>query len=154
MKKNIGALVLFVMIGLGALRSWASPASLTPVPQKPTEATQPHITRKELMDKLQVTKEQKALLRQNRANYRKKVAVIKGQLQVKKVDLENEIEKPEPDLTKIDQLTSEYGALLAQLYSSKIKANLEIERKILTPQQVDQMKALQGQEVFVPNDIF
>jgi Spy/CpxP family protein refolding chaperone len=154
MKKNLVALALFVMIGLGTLRSWASPPSSTPVVQKPGETTQPHMTRKEMMDKLQVSKEQKVLLRQNRANYRKKIAVIEGQFKVKKVDLENEIEKPEPDMVKIDQLTSEIGALLGQKYSAQIKAELEIEKKILTPQQVDQLKALQGREVFVPNDIF
>ena len=125
----------------------------TPAPSKPGDP-QAHLTRKEMMDKLQVTKEQKALLRQNRANYRKKIAVIDGQLKVKKVDLENEIEKPEPDQVRIDQLTSEIGALLAQKYSAQIKAELEIEKKILTAQQVDQLKALQGREVFVPNDIF
>lgn len=154
MKMNLGVLVLLLVVGLGAPSSWASPPSSTPVTQKPADTLQPHMTRKELMDKLQVTKEQKALLRQNRANYRKMLAVIEGQFKVKKVDLENEIEKPEPDLAKIDQLTSEIGALLAQKYSAQIKAELEIEKKILTPQQVDQLKALQGREVFVPNDIF
>lgn len=121
---------------------------------KPTEPPQAHLTRREIMDKLQVTKDQKHLLQQNRATYRKKIAVIEGQIKVKKVDLENEVEKTDPDADKIDQLTSEIGALLAQKYSTQIKAELEVEKKILTPQQVEQLKALQGQEVFVPNDIF
>jgi len=106
------------------------------------------------MDKLQVTKDQRLLLRQNRATYRHKIAVIEGQFKVKKVELENEIEKPDPDLDKIDQLTSEIGTLLGQKYSTQIKAELEVEKKILTPDQAEQLKTLQGREVFVPNDIF
>lgn len=154
MKQIIGTLALVLTLALGMTRLWASPsASSTPAPAKAGDP-QAHLTRKEMMDKLQVTKEQKVLLRQNRANYRKKIAVIDGQLKVKKVDLENEIEKPEPDQNRIDQLTSEIGALLAQKYSAQIKAELEIEKKILTAQQVDQLKSLQGREVFVPNDIF
>ena len=155
MKKTLEVLALVLTLSWGVSGTWAAPsASMTPVAQKPAETTQPHLTRKEMMDKLQVSKEQKVLLRHNRADYRKKIAVIDGQLKVKKVDLENEIEKPEPDLTRIDQLTSEIGALLAQKYSAQIKAELEIEKKILTPQQVDLLKSLQGREVFVPNDIF
>jgi Spy/CpxP family protein refolding chaperone len=122
---------------------------------KPTEVPSPaHLTRKEVMDKLQVTKDQRLLLRQNRATYRHKIAVIEGQFKVKKVELENEIEKPDPDLDKIDQLTSEIGTLLGQKYSTQIKAELEVEKKILTPDQAEQLKTLQGREVFVPNDIF
>lgn len=132
----------------------AETAPDAPAKAKPTESPQAHLTRKEIMDKLQVTKDQKHMLQQNRAAYRKKIAVIEGQIKVKKVDLENEVEKTDPEMDKIDQLTSEIGALLAQKYSTQIKAELEVEKKILTPQQVEQLKALQGQEVFVPNDIF
>ena len=122
---------------------------------KPTEVPAPaHLTRKEVMDKLQVTKDQRLLLRQNRAAYRHKIAVIEGQFKVKKVELENEIEKPDADMDKIDQLTSEIGTLLGQKYSTQIKAELEVEKKILTPDQAEQLKTLQGREVFVPNDIF
>ena len=154
MKQKLSTLVLFLTLVLGVAFSWASPPeSSTPAPSKAGE-TQVHLTRKEMMDKLQVTKEQKVLLRQNRAHYRKKIAVIDGQLKVKKVDLENEVEKPEPDKEKIDQLTAEIGVLLGKKYDAQIEAELEIEKKILTPQQVELLKSLQGREVFVPNDIF
>ena len=151
-----GLLFLFVLSVVLSLAGLAhtETAPDTTVKPKPTEAPQAHLTRREIMDKLQVTKDQKHLLQQNRAAYRKKIAVIEGQIKIKKVDLENEVEKAEPDTDKIDQLTSEIGALLAQKYSTQIKAELEVEKKILTPQQVEQLKALQGQEVFVPNDIF
>ena len=154
--KNKGLAFAFfcalTLISMDLVRADAAPDSA--VKAKPTEPPQAHLTRKEVMDKLQVTKDQKHLLQQNRAAYRKKIAVIEGQIKVKKVDLENEVEKAEPDADKIDQLTSEIGALLGQKYSTQIKAELEVEKKILTPQQVEQLKALQGQEVFVPNDIF
>ena len=154
MKKTLGTLTLFLILAFGVTLSWASPlASSTPAPAKAGDP-QARLTRKELMDRLQVTKEQKALLRQNRANYRKKIAVIDGQLKVKKVDLENEIEKPEPDKAKVDQLTAEIGVLLGKKFDAQIEAELEIEKSILTPQQVELLKSLQGREVFVPNDIF
>jgi Spy/CpxP family protein refolding chaperone len=159
MKKRILPFVLSIFaLGMGFSLGKARAAAAEAVPTaKPTEAPQApaaHLTRKEMMDKLQVTKAQKALLRQNRAAYRKQIALIEGQFKVKKVELESEIEKPEPDQEKIDQLTTEIGTLLAKKYSAQIKAELEIEKKILTPQQVEQLKALQGREVFVPNDIF
>ena len=122
---------------------------------KPTEVPQIHLTLREIMDKLQMTKEQRHLLQQNRAAYRKKMVVIKGKISEKKVDLENEIEKAESDRDRIKQLTAEIGALLGQKYDILIEAELDVE-KILTPQQVDQLKTLQGHEVLIPtaNDIF
>jgi len=151
-----GLLFPFILTLVLSSFGWAQAETApdTTVKPKPTEALQSRLTRREIMDKLQVTKDQKHLLQQNRAAYRKKIAVIEGQIKVKKVDLENEVEKADPDMDKIDQLTSEIGGLLAQKYSTQIKAELEVEKKILTPQQVEQLKALQGQEVFVPNDIF
>src|SRR5258708_10101202 len=114
---------------------------------KPTEVPAPvHLTRREIMDKLQVTKEQRRLLQENRASYRKKIAVIEGQIKVKKVVLESELEKPEPDTAVIDQVTSDIGVLLGQKYSTQIKAELEVEKKILTPPQAEQLKTLQGRE--------
>ncbi|HVZ81271.1 MAG TPA: periplasmic heavy metal sensor [bacterium] len=154
MKKNLGFSILLLTMVLGGTCLWADAPSATPAAPRSGEATQPRLTRKELMDKLQVTREQKALLRKNRAAYRKQIAVLEGQFKVKRVELENEIEKPEPDPDRIDQLTSEIGALLAKKYSAQIKAELEIEKNILTPQQVDQLRSLQSREVFVPNDIF
>lgn len=122
---------------------------------KPTEVPQAHLTLREIMDKLQITKEQRHLLQQNRAANRKKLVVIKGKINEKRVDLENEIEKAEPDKDRIKQLTAEIGVLLGQKYDILIEAELDVE-KILTPQQVDQLKTLQGHEVLIPtaNDIF
>lgn len=150
---HFGLLTVFTLACNGLVV--AQPVSDSSVRAKPTEVPAPaHLTRKEVMDKLQVTKDQRLLLRQNRADYRHKIAVIEGQFKVKKVELENEIEKPDPDLDKIDQLTSEIGTLLGQKYSTQIKAELEVEKKILTSDQAEQLKNLQGREVFVPNDIF
>src|SRR6516225_38166 len=57
---------------------------------KPTDGPAAHLTRKELIEKLNLTPEQKKDLRKNRAAYRKKIAEIDGQLKVKKVELESE----------------------------------------------------------------
>jgi hypothetical protein len=153
-KRLLFALLSIFAMGVPGFGSAAESAG-APASAKPTEVPSPaRLTRKEVMDKLQVTKEQRHLLQQNRAAYRKKIAVIEGQVKVKKVVLESELEKAEPDPAVIDQTTAEIGALLGQKYSTQIKAELEVEKKILTPQQAELLKTLQGREVFVPNDIF
>src|SRR5581483_7383360 len=108
-KKTLLFLLAVTALGIPGLGKAQAPAESS-VKTKPTEVPAPaHFTRKEDMEKLQVTKDQRHLLLQNRASYRKKIALIEGQFKVKKGDLENEIEKPEPDEARIEQLTSEIG---------------------------------------------
>src|SRR6185295_15560881 len=67
----------------------ADSAADTTAKVKPTEVpSAAHLSRGEILKKLNLTKEQKQLLRQNRAAYRKKIAEIDGQLKIKKVELE------------------------------------------------------------------
>ncbi len=146
-KRLLGYFFAVILILPGMML--AEPAAEAQTKAKPTETPSAHLTRREIYDKLQVTREQRGLLRQNRADFRKKTAELDGQIKVKKVDLENELEKPEPDLEKIDLITAEIGALLGKKYSVQTKAMLEVEKKILTPQQTDQLKALEGKEIFV-----
>src|ERR1017187_10576127 len=140
-KVVLTAFAILALAGLGLAQS--QPAADTAPKGKPTEAPAVHLTRKEILEKLQLTSEQKQALRKNRAAYRKKIAELDGQLKIKKVELENEMEKPDPDPVKLDQIAEQIGDVLGHKVSEKIKAELQVEKKILTPQQVEQLKVLQ-----------
>ena len=150
MKKTnlfLGAICISFMSGTGL--ALAQPAPEATPKAKPTEVSslpESHLTRKQISEKLQLTKEQKQEIRKNRAAYRKTNAELDGQLKVKKVELENEMEKPEPDEAKLKQTADEIGDLQGMKVSAKIKAELVLEKKILTPQQVEMLKTLQGKE--------
>jgi Spy/CpxP family protein refolding chaperone len=95
------------------------------------------------LKKMNLTDSQRVQIRQLRAAYRKKMAEIAGQIKVKKVELESEMEKSKPEQKKLDQINQEIGELKKQRMSETVKANLELEKNILTPEQVDQLKANQ-----------
>jgi Spy/CpxP family protein refolding chaperone len=92
------------------------------------------------LKKMNLTDSQRVQIRQLRAAYRKKMAEIAGQIKVKKVELESEMEKPKPDQKKLDQINQEIGELKKQNMGETVKANLELEKNILTPEQVKQLK--------------
>jgi Spy/CpxP family protein refolding chaperone len=95
------------------------------------------------LKKMNLTDAQRNKIRLLRAAYRKKMAEITGQIKVKKVELESEMEKPQPDQKKLEQINQEIGELKKQRMSETVKANLELEKNILTPGQVEQLKASQ-----------
>lgn len=114
---------------------------------KPKATPTPHrLRRPEILDQLKLTSEQRKLLREYRAAHRKKLAEIEGQIRVKKVEMESELEKTEPDQAKLDILAKEIGELYGKRLGEKINAKMELEKKILTPQQVEQLKVIQLEE--------
>jgi hypothetical protein len=146
--------VLSVIAGLLVLSvarlSHSQPVADNSPKAKPTEII--HLTRREIIKRLQLTDDQQKLLRQHRAAYRKSIAVLDGQLKVKEVDLENELEKSDPDQDKLDLIVQNIGELKGQRLGVQVKAKLELEKKILTPQQVDMLKSLQGKENSTADD--
>jgi len=147
MKKNnlfLAGLFILALAVSGLVQAQPAPEA-TPTP-KSSDAVPSRLTRKQLLEKLQLSKEQKQELRKNRASYRKTIAELDGKLKVKQVDLENEMEKPEPDEAKLKEIADGIGDLQGMKISAKIKAELEVEKKILTPQQDELLKTLQGKE--------
>jgi hypothetical protein len=130
--------------------SYSQPAADNSPKAKPTEII--HLTRREIIKRLQLTDDQHKLLQQHRAAYRKSIAVLDGQLKVKEVDLENELEKSDPDQDKLDVIVQSIGELKGQRLGVQVKAKLELEKKILTPQQVDLLKSLEGKESSTADD--
>ena len=135
------------------LFGWAKADTSVDPKAKPTDVPSAHLTRHELVEKLQLTDDQKKQIRNTRAAYRTGVAKLDGDIKLKKVELENELDKPEPDGLKIDQLTQELGVLYGQRINVRVKASVELEKKILTPQQADLLKSLQVKESTASDEI-
>ncbi len=141
-------LALFIVLGVaGVGPAWAVSGN-NPSPQdnksKAAEAELSQLPRIQILKKLQLNNQQMDQLYTLRAHYRKTDAELKGKLQVTQVDLENELEKPQPDPLKVDQITGEIGVLYGQRIALKAKSNIELEHNILTPDQVEKLKELKS----------
>ncbi len=153
MKSQFKMLTFFFVahfLVLGTARAVTSMDSDSTKP-RPTEV--PHLSRHEIVEKLQLTDVQKKKIRETRALYRISVAKLDNQIKLKKVELENELDKPEPDQAQIDILTGQLGILYGQRLNIKVKASIELEKQILTPQQADLLKTLQVKESSASDEI-
>jgi Spy/CpxP family protein refolding chaperone len=92
--------------------------------------------------KLDLSKEQKEKLFQHRADFRKRMAEIKAKIQLRKVDLENEMEKPKPDAKKVESLTQEIKDLMKERRTERTKATQELAQT-LTPEQMEKWKQIE-----------
>jgi len=147
---------IFAFLFAASLAVWGTvqaDSSTDAAKAKPTEISSAHLTRREVVEKLQLTDSQKKQIRTTRAAYRVSVAKLESQIKLKKVELENELDKPEPDQSKIDVLTGQLGVLYGQRLNVKVKASVDLEKKILTPQQADQLKSLQVKESAASDEI-
>lgn len=135
---------LNILVAAGFLLVMASPvlSQATNMPPVPAQTKTPHHLR-DILEKLQVTPQQRQQLVDCRASYRKKMAELNGQLKVKQVELENELDQTTPDQDKVAQLTQQIGDLIGQRLLEKAQAKITIEKQILTSQQADQLKSLQ-----------
>lgn len=130
----------FLLMMSGPILAQTTTGETTSTAKKPVH----HAThRREILEQLQLTDDQRKQIEDCRATYRKKMAEINGQLQVEQVELENELEKAEPDQDKLTDLSQKIGDLLGQRILEKVNAKIAIEKQILTPQQTDQLKMLQ-----------
>lgn len=155
MKNKIKILVFFFAINVAILRTAGAVTSTDAdsTKFKPTEVPSVHLTRHEIVEKLQLTDIQKKQIRETRAAYRVNVAKLENQIKLKKVELENELDKPEPDPAQIDILTGQLGVLYGQRLNVKVKASIDLEKRILTPQQSDLLKTLQVKDSSATDEI-
>ena len=117
----------------------------TPTPGKTQNTVHPFRGRG-IWDRLQLTKTQRKLIRQNRAAFRIQSAKIDVKLKVNQVELENELERPTPDVVRLGSLCKKIGQLYGEKLRKKIEVKLELEKKILTTQQLDRLKEIQSGE--------
>jgi hypothetical protein len=126
--------------------SFGQPTPGTSVKAVPTETQPAHLSRREILKRLQLTADQRKALRLHKAAFRKTMAEIEGKLKVKQVELENELDKPEIDQVRLDLIIQKISELYGEKLSAQVKAKIELERKILTPQQSDLLETLQGKK--------
>ena len=92
--------------------------------------------------KLDLSSEQKEKLFAHRAEFRKRMAEIKAKIQLRKVDLENEMEKAKPDAKKVEGLTQEIKDLMKERRTERTKATKELT-ETLTPEQMKKWKEIE-----------
>lgn len=155
MKNKMKILLFFFAINMVILRNAGAVTSTDAdsAKLKPTEVPSAHLTRHEIVEKLQLTDLQKKQIRETRAAYRVNVAKLENQIKLKKVELENELDKPEPDPAQIDILTGQLGVLYGQRLNVKVKASIDLEKRILTSQQSDLLKTLQVKDSSATDEI-
>lgn len=127
---------LLVIMSLGStLALAASPRSMQDKPNPETIV--------EICRQLNLTPEQDEQLQAHRNRHGKQQEDIKGRIWAKKKELKQELQKPDLQMEKINQLHSELKFLLGQKEDHHLEGILEV-RKILTPQQLAKFLDLIG----------
>jgi Spy/CpxP family protein refolding chaperone len=115
-----------------------------PTPQAVSHIHQAHrltsSQRREVLKKLNLTPDQKESMRERRTAYRKKMAELNAQLEIKHIDLDSEMEKPHPDKDKLQKLSEDIGKIQSQKIYEETDARVDFE-KILTPEQLETWKS-------------
>jgi hypothetical protein len=119
----------------------------TPAPGRNQKFFQPP-PREEILERLELTSRQSRLLRQCRTAYRKKTAEIEAKLKVEEMELSDEVAGPNPDMGRLDTICRRIGALTAKRLKVKITSRLLLEKKILTPRQVEKLRSIQDGEEY------
>lgn len=83
---------------------------------------------------------QKEALRRHRAEIKRRMTELKGRLEVKRVEMENELEKPEPDKDRLYRLVDEIAAIQKEKLALRVEAALAL-KGILTPEQFEKFRA-------------
>ena len=117
----------------------------TPTPGR-LQNTVRHFQGRGILEQLQLTETQRNLIRRNRAVFRIQSAKIDAKLKVNQVDLENELDRSNPDVGRLRLLCEKIGQLYGEKLKKKIVAKWELEKKILTSQQLDRLKEIQSGE--------
>jgi Spy/CpxP family protein refolding chaperone len=113
-----------------------------PPPAKAPMAVR-HSRKSEILKRLKLTENQRDRIRQWGETYREKSAESDAQFMLERVDLESEMEKANPNMRRLDFLCERIGRLKGLKLREKIGADMELEREILTPQQLDQLRDIQ-----------
>lgn len=89
---------------------------------------------------LGLSPEQTQKIESLRYDHQKEMIGLKGQMQVKRLDLRKEMEKDTPDPAALDKLVDEGAALRATMQKARLHHLLDM-KKILTPEQWQKAKA-------------
>lgn len=90
--------------------------------------------RQKFYKELNLTDEQKKLLKENKNKNREQMKILFEGIKEKKALIREEVQKDELNMEKINQLQNELKALQTQMIDHRLEGILEV-RKILTPEQ-------------------
>lgn len=90
--------------------------------------------RMDYISELNLSKEQLAQVRELQRESRKKAVEIKGKIQLKKIDLDEEMQKDKPDQKLLEKLIDELTALHAQQYKAMLESRVKV-MSLLTAEQ-------------------
>jgi len=132
--KNIKILLIYTMI---TMVSFNAPQSLA---REMSEEDGGHYGAKKegkmdkIMQELGLTDEQKEKLKEMKDAQRESGKEIRAQQREKREEMRKELEKTEPDLTKINKLIDEMAELDKQKTKNRVQGILDM-KKVLTPEQ-------------------
>lgn len=92
-----------------------------------------------LIKKLGLTEEQKEKVQSIRSGAEKEKIRVQAELQIKQIDLQEELEKKTVSEKKVDKLIDDIAQLQKKMLENKIKTMLAL-KKVLTPQQQEKLK--------------
>ena len=104
-----------------------------PAPCPPPYGLQAEMKRP-LMEKLNLTEEQRKTMQEMRLNHKKELIPIQAKLKEKQLDLKAEMMADEPNQSKINAIVDDLAKLRAEVQKKKIAHRLAI-RNILTDEQ-------------------
>ncbi len=101
------------------------------------------LRKNEIMSRLKLTDQQRELIHQSRAAYRKKIAELNTLFTLEKSELKMEMEKPDPNMDQLESCCRKIGWLKGLQLKEKTEAYIELKNKILTPRQLDVLSEIQ-----------
>ena len=132
-RKTMGVLAIAVVLIVPASRVWAAPEEDAPLGKKMFKERIESRMQK-LFEELNVTEEQRSLLKANKEKIRDQGRALRRETQEKMDLMRQELEKKELDMEKINQIQNEIKAVQARMIDARLESILEV-RKILTPEQ-------------------
>lgn len=93
-----------------------------------------------LFKDLNLTADQKKMLDENKAKHREDIKKLFEEMKTDRAAIRQELQKPELDMGKINQINDEMKKVQAQMLDNKLQSVLEV-RKILTPEQFQKFMA-------------
>jgi Spy/CpxP family protein refolding chaperone len=106
-----------------------------------TPRRDPAQLRPEIAARLNLTAQQRQQLLDHKTTYRKRVYDLRCQLRLKKADRAKEMQNPNPDKNKLQQLSQEIGQIHGQILVEDANERGDFE-KILNPQQLEVWKKI------------
>jgi len=94
-----------------------------------------------VVEALKLTPEQQQKLEETSYQHQKEAANLRRDMQLKRLDLQRELDKENPDQAILDKLIDEQAALRAQAGKARVEQMLAV-KKILTPEQWAKAKEL------------